>query len=112
MDGPLVDLKQNIRICFLNQDLVIGQIFSNGTICKQEVKCLNSMPPGLHVNCEKRLFSFNVCWIKTTHKSIFINIASLDSIIVLAPSISHSKGLGIRICQKSCDTVTNHNYIL
>ena len=55
----------------------------------------------------------NVCFIKnrTTHKSI-----SLDRIIVLAPSIPHFKGLGmrnlhyeIRISKKSHNTVTNHN---
>jgi hypothetical protein len=43
----------------------------------------------------------------------------LDRIIVLAPSIPHFKGLGmrnlqheIRICQKSHNTATNQNYIL
>ena len=44
---------------------------------------------------------------------------SLDRIIVLAPSIPHITGLGmrnlqyqIRIYQESHITVTNHNYIL
>ena len=46
-------------------------------------------------------------------------LISLDRIIVLAPIIPRFKGLGmrnlqywIRICQKSHNTVTNHNYIL
>ena len=44
---------------------------------------------------------------------------SLDKIVLLAPSTTCSKGLvmrnlqyQIKICQKSHNTVTNHNYIL
>ena len=52
------------------------------------------------------------------HIKAYLSI-SLNRIIVLAPSIPHFKGIGMRnlqyligICQKSHNTVTNHIYIL